>query len=151
MGERAISFSRRPSTLAVASALAFAFAALMLLAPAASAKKAKYDVQVTRDKAGIPHIEAGDFRSLGYGQGYSYAQDNLCLFADAIVTYERVGQFYSTQGFHLKAIAVFKQILNLDPKHYSAYVSLAELYQRTRYRGAPQQTSETGLLPHSRA
>ena len=86
MGERAISFSRRPSTLAVASALAFAFAALMLLAPAASAKKAKYDVQVTRDKAGIPHIEAGDFRSLGYGQGYSYAQDNLCLFADAIVT-----------------------------------------------------------------
>lgn len=28
---------------------------------------------------------------------------------------------------------------------------VTELYQRTRYRGAPQQTSETGLLPHSRA
>ena len=38
-------------------------------------------------------------------------------FADAIVTYERVGQFYSTQGFHLKAIAVFKQIREIVHKH----------------------------------
>lgn len=38
-------------------------------------------------------------------------------FADAIVTYERVGQFYSTQGFHLKAIAVYKQIREIVHKH----------------------------------
>lgn len=38
-------------------------------------------------------------------------------FADAVLTYERVGQFYSTQGFHLKAIAVYKQIREIIHKH----------------------------------
>ncbi|MFT3767726.1 MAG: tetratricopeptide repeat protein [Minicystis sp.] len=38
-------------------------------------------------------------------------------YAEAIITYERVGQFYSTQGFHLKAIAVFKQIREIIHKH----------------------------------
>jgi acyl-homoserine-lactone acylase len=51
-----------------------------------SAYAAKRDVTVTRDSAGIPHIVAKDFRSLGYGEGYSYAEDNLCIFADTIVT-----------------------------------------------------------------
>ncbi len=38
-------------------------------------------------------------------------------YADAIATYERVGTFYSTQGFHLKAIAVYKQIREIVHKH----------------------------------
>ncbi|MFV2035241.1 MAG: endolytic transglycosylase MltG, partial [Halocynthiibacter sp.] len=37
---------------------------------------------------------------------------------------------YKGDGFDARAVAVFKQILNLDPKRYSAFVSLAELYQR---------------------
>ena len=37
--------------------------------------------------------------------------------ADAISTYERVGQFYSTQGFNTKAIAVYKQIREIIHKH----------------------------------
>jgi tetratricopeptide (TPR) repeat protein len=36
---------------------------------------------------------------------------------DAITTYERVGQFYSQQGFALKAIAVYKQIREIIHKH----------------------------------
>src|SRR4051794_22515357 len=36
---------------------------------------------------------------------------------DAITTYERVGQFYSAQGFALKAIAVYKQIREIIYKH----------------------------------
>jgi acyl-homoserine-lactone acylase len=55
-------------------------------APSALAHAAKPRVTVTRDSAGIPHIVAKDFRSLGYGEGYAYAQDNLCLFADAVIT-----------------------------------------------------------------
>jgi tetratricopeptide (TPR) repeat protein len=38
-------------------------------------------------------------------------------YVDAIATYERVGTFYSTQGFHLKAIAVYKQIREIVHKH----------------------------------
>ncbi|APR85806.1 TPR domain protein [Minicystis rosea] len=38
-------------------------------------------------------------------------------YADAVLTYERVGQFYSSQAFHLKAIAVYKQIREIINKH----------------------------------
>lgn len=83
MGASPSNFSRRPSTLIAAM---LALLALVVPAVAAAKSKPKYDVKVTRDKAGIPTVKAADFKSLGYGSGYSYAQDNLCLFADAIVT-----------------------------------------------------------------
>ncbi|MCC6553609.1 MAG: tetratricopeptide repeat protein [Polyangiaceae bacterium] len=38
-------------------------------------------------------------------------------YEDAITTYERVGEFYSQQGFALKAIAVYKQIREIIHKH----------------------------------
>lgn len=37
--------------------------------------------------------------------------------ADAIGLYERVGQFYSAQGFSVKAVAVYKQIREIIQKH----------------------------------
>lgn len=49
---------------------------------------------------------------------------------EAIAQYGKVAQQYRQDGFDARAVAVFKQILNLDPKNYAAYVSLAELYQR---------------------
>ena len=49
---------------------------------------------------------------------------------DAIAQYIKVAQQYRQDGFDARAVAVYKQILNLDPKHYAAYVSLSELYQR---------------------
>lgn len=44
------------------------------------------DVEITRTQFGIPHISAQDYRSLGFGVGYAYAEDNVCLLADMIVT-----------------------------------------------------------------
>ena len=38
-------------------------------------------------------------------------------YAEAIATYDRVGQFYAAQGFALKAIAVYKQIRELIIKY----------------------------------
>ena len=72
---------------------------MVVAAPPAVAKKRTYHVTVVRDSAGIPHVRAKDFRSLGYGEGYSYAQDNLCLFEEAIVTVrgER-SQFFGPDG-----------------------------------------------------
>jgi tetratricopeptide (TPR) repeat protein len=59
-------------------------------------------------------------------------------YAGAIATYERVGRFYASQGFSLKAIAVYKQIgeiiSNRAPKLEERYAhvapKLAELYQQ---------------------
>jgi tetratricopeptide (TPR) repeat protein len=48
----------------------------------------------------------------------------------AIETYENVANHYATQGFFLKAIAVYKQILKLDPSRLDAQVRLGEMYEQ---------------------
>jgi tetratricopeptide (TPR) repeat protein len=44
-------------------------------------------------------------------------QARLQAYPEAIATYDRVGQHYASQGFALKAIAVYKQIRELIKKH----------------------------------
>lgn len=46
----------------------------------------------------------------------------------AVSTYARVAVYYSERGFFLKAVAVWKQILNIDPTYFEAHLKLAELY-----------------------
>nr|WP_209990330.1 acylase [Pseudomonas sp. PvP025] len=41
---------------------------------------------IRRTTYGVPHIRATDERGLGFGIGYAYAQDNLCLLANEVVT-----------------------------------------------------------------
>jgi len=49
---------------------------------------------------------------------------------EAVDTYKRVAEQYMAEGFDARAVAVFKQILNLDPDRLDAYAPLAELYER---------------------
>lgn len=46
----------------------------------------RIQVEVARTTHGVPHVRAENFRSLGYGLAYAYAQDNVCMFADSVVT-----------------------------------------------------------------
>jgi tetratricopeptide (TPR) repeat protein len=65
-------------------------------------------------------------------------QSKMEAYADAVASYDRVGMFYASQGFALKAIAVYKQIREIVAKHvpqleekYAHVVpKLAELYQQ---------------------
>jgi tetratricopeptide (TPR) repeat protein len=65
-------------------------------------------------------------------------QSKAGTYPEAIATYERVGKLYESQGFALKAIAVFKQVRELIQKHApqleDKYVhvtpALAELYKQ---------------------
>jgi tetratricopeptide (TPR) repeat protein len=65
-------------------------------------------------------------------------QSKMEAYADAVGTYERVGKFYASQGFALKAIAVYKQIREIIAKHVPQLEDkyghitpkLAELYQQ---------------------
>ncbi|MHC8305665.1 bifunctional acylase PvdQ [Pseudomonas sp. PB3P13] len=41
---------------------------------------------IRRTSFGVPHIRAANERGLGYGIGYAYAQDNLCLLANEVTT-----------------------------------------------------------------
>lgn len=58
-------------------------------------------VSITRTTYGVPHIQADDYESLGYGNGYVQAQDNLCLLLDEYLTLrgERA-RYYGPDGTH---------------------------------------------------
>jgi pilus assembly protein FimV len=46
----------------------------------------------------------------------------------AVETYSKVGEVYAKQGVHLKAVAVYKQIVKLDPERMEVYEKLGATY-----------------------
>ncbi|HCS06416.1 MAG TPA: acylase, partial [Pseudomonas sp.] len=71
------------------------------LSVSAQAQTPSMDVsaEIRRTTFGVPHIKAADERGLGYGIGYAYAQDNLCLLANEVTTVngER-SKFFGPEG-----------------------------------------------------
>jgi tetratricopeptide (TPR) repeat protein len=62
---------------------------------------------------------------LKLGDLYTRKGDNK----GASQTYRKVAQQYAKQGFFLKAVAVYKQILKLEPGDLTALESLGEMYE----------------------
>jgi len=112
---------------------------------AASASSLSNEVTVTRDGAGIPHIVARSFTALGYGEGYAFAQDNLCTFANDIVTLEGDRSRY----FGPKALAINYSAgiysTNLQSDLFWRYVQASGLLKRELTAAPP-----SGLLPQVR-
>ena len=44
-----------------------------------------YSATIERTAYGTAHITAADWGSLGFGQGYAFAQDRFCVLADQII------------------------------------------------------------------
>jgi acyl-homoserine-lactone acylase len=61
-----------------------------------------YDVEVRRTQLGIPHIKAlrdGDYASVGYGLGYAFAEDNLCVLMEDLITIRgQRAEFFGRSG-----------------------------------------------------
>lgn len=90
-----------------------ATAAALVVAPASEALAGKrYAATITRTTYGIPHIEARDWRGVGYGVAYAYAEDNLCMLAEefATVAGDR-SRFWGPDG---KAVLGFEEVDNLS-------------------------------------
>jgi acyl-homoserine-lactone acylase len=51
-----------------------------------AAQSSRFFAEIARTSYGVPHVKASNFRGLGYGLAYSYAQDNVCMFADTLLT-----------------------------------------------------------------
>ena len=70
----------KPNPLAVCAACLLAAGTSF-----AATSQPDYQVQVLRTSFGIPHIQASDWGSLGYGYGYAFAQDNACVLAREVL------------------------------------------------------------------
>ena len=46
----------------------------------------RFEAQLARTSFGVPHVRAADFSGIGYGLAYAYAQDNVCMLADSLLT-----------------------------------------------------------------
>ncbi len=68
--------------------------------PTLSAPSAEGPLQATirRDAHGIPNIIGDNFADLGFGYGYSFAEDNICTIAETYVTVRGERSRYSGDG-----------------------------------------------------
>ncbi len=69
----------------VAAVGALIGAAAVLLGACGQAGSEGYEATISRTSYGIPHIEADDWGSLGFGEGYAFAEDHFCSLADQAV------------------------------------------------------------------
>ena len=57
-----------------------------------------YSADIQRTEFGIPHITAKDYKGLGYGVGYAFAEDNFCSLAREVVVSKGQSALYLTDG-----------------------------------------------------
>jgi acyl-homoserine-lactone acylase len=105
------------------------------------APETPYSAEIRRTQAGIPHIKAADWGSLGYGYGYAQAQDNLCTLADAFVTYRGERSAWFGPDARPPSGATFGQPRNLDADFFFRLVDDAAAVER--YRSAQPATLQT--------
>ncbi|MEV0822037.1 penicillin acylase family protein [Nonomuraea rubra] len=70
----------------MALALTFTPVAAPVATPVVPAPAGRYTAEIRRTEYGIPHVTAKDHGGLGFGYGYAFAQDNLCVLASWVIT-----------------------------------------------------------------
>lgn len=102
---------------------AIAVAALAACANTPPSAAVRYEATITRTTFGIAHVEASDYRGLGFGAAYARAQDNICLLADVYVSYTgQRSKFFGADGKTVIGLAPGK---NLDSDIY--YLTVSDL------------------------
>jgi acyl-homoserine-lactone acylase len=111
-------------------------AALLALVVPATANAAS--AVVRRTAHGIPHIQARDYRGIGFGYGYAFAQDNICPIADAYVTVrgERSRFFGPTAGYEMRGNGFKANNLNSD--FFWKQIQDAKIVERLRAQKPPK-------------
>jgi acyl-homoserine-lactone acylase len=125
--------------LAVAiAAAASAIAAIVVAAVTATGDDHRYEAEIRRTAYGIPHILATDYGSLGYGYGYAFAEDNLCVLADRVVTLrgER-SRYFGPRADPGDPLASDEPADNLGSDTYYRGLSQAGVVRRLFARPAP--------------
>ena len=84
--------------------------------PRAGAETGTVDATIRRDRHGIPHILAPDFKGMGFGYGYAFAEDNICTIAESYVTVraERARFFGADNSYEQRGNGFRANNLNSD-------------------------------------
>lgn len=72
-----------------------------------------YQAQIVRTDAGTAHIQATDYGSLGFGQGYAFSEDRFCMLMDQVVKVRGTrAKFFGTgdQQQHLISDLAYKAL-----------------------------------------
>jgi acyl-homoserine-lactone acylase len=109
----------------------------------------KFSAELVRTSHGIAHVRASDFRGLGYGVAYAYAQDNVCMFADSLLTArgERSlffgGEAHATRraGDEYGAASFYMDLKNEDSDFFfKGYLDIDQL--KAGYAAASQESRD---------
>jgi len=105
--------------------------------------------ELARTSHGVVHVRAADFRGLGYGLAYAYAEDNVCMFADSLLTVrgER-SRFFgpaahatATRNGEYGAASDFMNLRNEDSDFFfKGYLDIAQL--KAGYASASVETRD---------
>ncbi|MEZ0244723.1 MAG: acylase [Sphingomonas sp.] len=107
-------------------ALMLATALALTAAPALAAPR--YAATITRTTQGVPHIVAKTMAGLGYGSGYTAAEDNGCVIAELAVTVR--GERSKYFGKDAKVVIGFSDIPNLESDFYSRAILDLPLFEK---------------------
>ena len=119
--------------------------AAVVQAGVAEARRETFAASIVRTTYGIPHITARSWSGAGYGVGYAYAQDNLCMIAEefATVAGERSLHF----GPKGTAVLGFGPVDNLTSDiYFRGVVDLPKLRAGVRRMDARSQALVTGYI-----
>ena len=98
-----------------------------LLESAQKNLKKKQVIKAIKDYAKVVEIDPGDVRSR---QKLAELYVRINKNAEAYEQYEAIAKYFSSNGFYLKAIAIYKQMQRLDPSQVAIYHRLAELNEK---------------------
>jgi acyl-homoserine-lactone acylase len=111
--------------------------------PGNGAGNGVYDARITRTTLGIPHIVASDFGSMGYGYGYAFAEDNICVLLEDLLTIrgERARYFGRDGSYSIRAAGVTTP--NVDSDFFWKLSATDEVVNRLRDSAAPDVVAAT--------
>ncbi len=65
---------------------AVAVAAILAACSSSDSPPPELSATIRTTSYGVPHVVADNFKSAGFGYGYVFAQQNICLYAEELVT-----------------------------------------------------------------
>jgi len=122
-----------------------------LLESAQKNLRKKQVAKAIKDYAKIVELDPVDVRSR-QKLAELYVRTNKST--EAYEQYESIAKYFSSNGFYLKAIAIYKQMQRLDPSQVSLFSRLAELNEKqglvgnamTEYRNLVEYYGRNGMI-----